>query len=75
MILPINIIERVNMPFSSKLSDKFYSEDLATLCKTEPIAQVRLRYIGLSHIQEGESIERVAKMVRVRTKKQVNASN
>lgn len=54
----------LDLPFTSNLPDKFYNEDLISLCRSEPIAQVRMRYIGLSHIQEGESIDAVAKMVR-----------
>jgi transposase len=53
------------MPATSKLPQKFYEEDLVTLSKTEPIAQIRIRYIGLSHIQDGSTIGSVAKMLRV----------
>jgi transposase len=49
----------------SQLSDDFYLIDFKRLCKNEPIAQVRIRYIGLSHIQEGASMKAVSQMVRV----------
>jgi transposase len=60
------------MPFTSTLPDEFYQEDLISLCKTEPIAQVRLRYIVLSHIQDGKSIEATARMVRSSTRAVTN---
>ena len=60
------------MPFQSQLPKEFYAIDFSHYYKHEAKAQVRIRHIGLSHIQDGASIEAVSKMVRVSKRAVVN---
>lgn len=48
-----------------KLPDTIYEHDFGALAKREPNARVRLRLIGLAHLQEGNTIIATAKMCRV----------
>lgn len=49
----------------AKLPEGFDVENFGKLAKREPNARVRLRLMGLAHLQEGHSITETAKMCRV----------
>jgi len=49
----------------AKLPEGFDTENFGKLAKRETNARVRLRLIGLAHLQEGHSITETAKMCRV----------
>ena len=49
----------------AKLPVRFEAENFGKLAKREPNARVRLRLIGLAHLQEGRSITETAEMCRV----------
>jgi hypothetical protein len=42
-----------------QLPDDFYKHDFKQLAKVEKHPRTRIRFIGLSHIQNGKSYERV----------------
>lgn len=48
-----------------QLPEGFDAENFGKLAKCEPNARVRLRLVGLAHLQEGRSITETAKMCRV----------
>jgi transposase len=48
------------MPKRIQLPDDFYKHDFKQLAKVEKHPRTRIRFIGLSHIQNGKSYEQVA---------------
>jgi hypothetical protein len=48
------------MPKRIQLPDDFYKHDFKQLAKIEKLPRTRIRFIGLSHIQNGKSYEQVA---------------
>ncbi|VVM21706.1 hypothetical protein BSPWISOXPB_9932 [uncultured Gammaproteobacteria bacterium] len=48
------------MPKRIQLPDDFYKHDFKQLAKIEKHPRTRIRFIGLSHIQNGKSYEQVA---------------
>ncbi|VVH51418.1 hypothetical protein BPUTSESOX_1120 [uncultured Gammaproteobacteria bacterium] len=48
------------MPKKIQLPDDFYKHDFKQLAKIEKHPRTRIRFIGLSHIQNGKSYEQVA---------------
>lgn len=49
----------------TQLPIKMNAYDFGALAKREANARVRLRFIGLAHLQDGETITATAKMCRV----------
>jgi len=49
----------------AKLPEGFDAENFRKLAKREPNARVRLRLMGLAHLQESHSITETAEMCRV----------
>jgi len=49
----------------TQLPKTINSYDFGALAKKEPNARVRLRFIGLAHLQDGNSVTATAKMCRV----------
>ena len=53
------------MARTTELPQDFYEIDFVSLFKNEGAPHIRIRYLGLSHIQEGSSISYVASILRV----------
>ena len=53
------------MPRKTELPADFFEVDFFALFKKEGAPHIRIRYLGLSHIQEGATIEYVASILRV----------
>ena len=53
------------MARKTELPPDFYEIDFVSLFKKEGAPHIRIRYLGLSHIQEGSTIAYVAEILRV----------
>ena len=53
------------MPRKTELPTDFFEVDFVSLFKKEGAPHIRIRYLGLSHIQEGATISHVASILRV----------
>ena len=53
------------MPRKTELPEDFFEVDFVTLFKKEDSPHIKIRYLGLSHIQEGATISHVASILRV----------
>ena len=52
------------MPKKLILPDSFYETDFLKLYKNESSPHIRISYLGLSHIKDGETVVAVSKMLR-----------
>ena len=53
------------MPGKTELPGDFFEVDFISLFKKENSPHIKIRYLGLSHIQEGATISHVASILRV----------
>jgi hypothetical protein len=56
-----------NSPKRIQLPDDFYKHDFKQLAKIEKHPRTRIRFIGLSHFQNGKSYEQVAQYLLLGT--------